>query len=381
MRRTLNVISKVNSLHWPSISACVLCRYKGHSLNIFFYRERFRMLTFNLGKADRVVLRSGIALGRITPTQLSTMSSTDLASEQTKHEIEVAEKEALEHSILKKMTAPRAKITRKGLEDIEDVNGLTQRDAERLKEEETEERIERERLARLKVNVPIQGGLTDSPATPSIPPPSAISGQPWSSSVLSPTVQGHEPQLLSGSPLSARTSRPLFIPAASDLLAPIEGDLNLADLINIDGDSPPRETIPLPESNASESANQAQEPNGTADQTPDVAPSGPSPFTTSQAQSTPTTTSFDLKTLWTNTDAQGESPPKSAEDVPAEDQGEPMDVDNSEQDPEDQDFDMFLGEDDKTTEKTDPPEEMVDAPSPSTLDSLPVVWSGTVSIM
>ena len=40
------------------------------------------MLTFNLSKAVRVVLHMRIASSHISPKELSTMSSTDLASEE-----------------------------------------------------------------------------------------------------------------------------------------------------------------------------------------------------------------------------------------------------------------------------------------------------------
>ena len=108
------------------------------------------MLTFNLSKPDRVILHMRIASSRISPKELSTMSSTDLASEEEKESIKKLEQEALAHSILKKSTVPRAKITHKGLQDIEDVTGAAQREAEREREDEEEERIERERLARLR---------------------------------------------------------------------------------------------------------------------------------------------------------------------------------------------------------------------------------------
>ncbi|TBU36507.1 transcription factor S-II, central domain-containing protein, partial [Dichomitus squalens] len=75
------------------------------------YKERFRMLTFNLSKADRVVLHMRIASSHITPKELSTMSSTDLASESEKQSIKKLEEEALAHSILKKSIVPRAKLT------------------------------------------------------------------------------------------------------------------------------------------------------------------------------------------------------------------------------------------------------------------------------
>ena len=102
------------------------------------------MLSFNLSKQDRVVLHKRIASSHIEPRELATMSSTDLASEEAKEIIRQAEQEALAHSILKKTLLPRAKITHKGLEDIEDVNDAARRE-EREREQEEEERIERER--------------------------------------------------------------------------------------------------------------------------------------------------------------------------------------------------------------------------------------------
>ena len=52
------------------------------------------------------------------------MSSTDLADEKTKQEIEIFEKEALEHSTLTTITALRVKITHKIFKDIENVTGM-----------------------------------------------------------------------------------------------------------------------------------------------------------------------------------------------------------------------------------------------------------------
>ncbi|KIK31933.1 hypothetical protein CY34DRAFT_102496, partial [Suillus luteus UH-Slu-Lm8-n1] len=75
------------------------------------YKERFRMLDFNLSKPDRVVIHKRISSSSITPKELALMSSTDLANEETKQSIKILEKESLEHSILQKSTVPRAKIT------------------------------------------------------------------------------------------------------------------------------------------------------------------------------------------------------------------------------------------------------------------------------
>jgi len=78
---------------------------------------------------------------------LSTMSSTELASQEQQESIKQAEQEALEHSILVKTTIPRAKITHKGLQDIEDVNEdsavAKQRERELELADQERERIER----------------------------------------------------------------------------------------------------------------------------------------------------------------------------------------------------------------------------------------------
>ncbi|EJD47952.1 hypothetical protein AURDEDRAFT_86321, partial [Auricularia subglabra TFB-10046 SS5] len=85
------------------------------------YKERFRMLTFNLSKEDRVILRRRIVSGDLPADELANMSSTDLASEETKQAIEQVLKESLEHSILEsRLTGPRSKMTHKGTEMIED---------------------------------------------------------------------------------------------------------------------------------------------------------------------------------------------------------------------------------------------------------------------
>ncbi|KAG1788996.1 hypothetical protein EV424DRAFT_1062634 [Suillus variegatus] len=51
------------------------------------YKERFRMLDFNLSKPDRVVIHKRISSSSITPKELALMSSTDLANEETKQSI------------------------------------------------------------------------------------------------------------------------------------------------------------------------------------------------------------------------------------------------------------------------------------------------------
>ncbi|KAG8949867.1 hypothetical protein FRC04_008170 [Tulasnella sp. 424] len=88
------------------------------------YKERFRMLTFNLEKSDRTELRSRIATGRISPAELSHMTSADLANEQLQAEMESMREAAMRGSILEaRRMAPRVKMTHKGEELIEDQSG------------------------------------------------------------------------------------------------------------------------------------------------------------------------------------------------------------------------------------------------------------------
>lgn len=201
------------------------------------------MITFNLNQPNRGVLHKRIASGHITPRDLSTMSSTDLASEEAKQSIRQAEQEALAHSILKKTTLPTAKMTHKGIQDIEDVTGqgAAEREREREREKEEEERFERERIERLKsqaqkaqaqaqrASIPPDSPITPTSATWGAPPPvpmHALHQQQYPHDP-GPSMMGSE-----GRP----SLNPLFIHTSSDMLqhSPVETELNLSDFINMD---------------------------------------------------------------------------------------------------------------------------------------------------
>lgn len=171
------------------------------------------------------------------------MSSTDLADEQTKHNIEVLEKEALEHSILQKVTAPRAKITHKGYETIEDVTGTRTTDTAREEEEQrmAMEKRERERLARLRaVSQSGQEGSPITPVDPSLNQTSpTISTPSWGAPPPVPSEVAQSPVTVDQPAVAVRLApRPLFVPTASDFTSGDQG-LDLADLIHIDEDMPP----------------------------------------------------------------------------------------------------------------------------------------------
>ncbi|OJT02887.1 hypothetical protein TRAPUB_6557 [Trametes pubescens] len=352
------------------------------------YKERFRMLTFNLSKADRVVLHMRIASSHISPKELSTMSSTDLASAEEQQSIKKLEEEALAHSILKKATVPRAKLTHKGLQDIEDVTGAGRLEAEREREDEEAARIERERLARLRLQAQRAQSVGSAPPESPIAPHNPAWGAP-------PPVPLHAGADMSPSPSS---TRPLFVPSASDYAAAVsmEHELNLADLINIDEEPSgeiamtPVDTVPTPFGEVPpllvRTTSDHASPSTASPVTP--ATTGISPFAAkgspSDLSSRP---SFDLNALWT----------PSSSDHPMEGQAsaspEPQDApdamvteptgDELELDTEDQDFDMFLNGNDQDAEsKQEPPAPVEPAPEakPATFEDHPTIWSGTVSM-
>ncbi|KAE9397073.1 hypothetical protein BT96DRAFT_88937 [Gymnopus androsaceus JB14] len=332
------------------------------------YKDRFRMLQFNLSKVDRVVLHKRIASGLITPKEISVMSSTDLANEEIKQSIKSAEQESLEQSILTKTTAPRTKITHKGLEDIEDISG---RDSTRERERqlEEEERMERERVARLRTIQPRQRTMSVS-----VPPESPITpaSESWGAP---PPVPAHALDMAIDSPPSRP---PLFLNTSSELVIP-EPELNLADLINIDDEpgSAQNTASPadLPQPSPSD-ANRVDAP------TILRSPTGISPFAIQPAPSpsvqppTPQTPAFDLNSLWSISNLAalaGNSPSTSAVEEPTTkpESEEPKDVVmESEHVANDQDFDMFLEEKEPITPEA----------AQATFDALPQVWSGKINM-
>ena len=360
------------------------------------------MLTFNLSKADRVVLHMRIASSHITPKELSTMSSTDLASESEKQSIKKLEEEALAHSILKKSIVPRAKITHKGLQDIEDVTGAGRREVEREREDEEEERIERERLARLRVQA------QRSQSTGSAPPESPVAGQASTPAWGAPPPVPQHATPHTGEPPSPSSSmrppaHPLFVPSSSDFAGGlVENELNLADLINIDEEAAgeiamsPAGTLPdpfaelppaLPETKPEAAPQSAHSP-----PTPSNGPGiGISPFAAKGSQpDTPSRSSFDLNALWTPTatDQPPQLPPTESQ-LQAEPSAPAPVGPQTESDllggqADDQDFDMFLNHhepDPPEEEKVPEPVEPTPEEKRAVFDAQTPVWNGIVSII
>ena len=362
-------------------------------------RERFRTLTFNLQQSDRIALHMRISSGQVAPAMLATMSSTELASQEQQESIKQAEQEALEHSILIKTTVPRAKITHKGLQDIEDVNedsAIAKQRERELEMAEQERERERERLARLRTVQP-QAHTHSNPPSASVPPESPVvpsSSAPW------------------GAP------PPVPLAQSSDFAHAIDSELNLGDFIHID-DEPP-ESTPATASAAAAAADSPASVNessaagrGSRQQGQSTPMTGISPFAPSKPDMPPRA-SFDLNALWS---ASPPPPPSNednktlGEDTGANDGGEAMDLDTptppveegssragepaSVAEPEqggvgvehegeggdDLDFAMFLGQEEEEKERGKERKELALRPDPQVVfEGLPHVWNGIVSL-
>jgi hypothetical protein len=343
------------------------------------------MLQFNLSKIDRVNIHRRITSGDISPKEISLMSSTDLADEETKQSIKLAEKEALEHSILLKSTVPRAKITHKGLQDIEDVNGEVasahEIELHREREQADEERRERERMARLRVQPQRTASMSAPPESPTLQQSPTSAEQPWGAP---PPVPAHamSPKAAGPDAFSGGISKPpsfMQIPEGNGA----EPELNLADLINIDDDEASTPSANVQSQVASMSIASPTDipfPPPTSSM-----PTGISPF----AARTDRTrgASFDLSSLWS---APKEEPPLFESSVvgvslSGEPQAEESDKDDameleSADEANDQDFDMFL--EDKVEKPEEPPDKFVVTPiPPKDVETLPAVWTGKVSVI
>ncbi|KAJ3815288.1 hypothetical protein F5876DRAFT_31060 [Lentinula aff. lateritia] len=336
------------------------------------YKDRFRMLQFNLSKIDRVVLHKRIVSGHITPKEISVMSSTDLANEELKQSIKSAEQESLKQSILTKSNAPRTKITHKGLEDIEDISG---RDSNRERERqlEEEERMEKERLARLRAVEPRQRtvSLSVPPESPVVPV-----SEGWGAPPPVP------PHALDMARETNATRPPLYLHTSSDL-GITEPEMNLADLINIDDEPGSNQTVASPkdvqESIEADALVVLRSPTGISpfaiQPAPSPSTSSPSAQLPSAQPPTPRSSIFDLNSLWSRSNSSNLSSGPSTSAAEPTANVEPDDQNDVVMDSEpvaanDQDFDMLLEE--REPEKP----EMVQ----TTFDTIPQVWTGKINM-
>jgi Transcription factor S-II (TFIIS), central domain len=322
------------------------------------------MLSFNLSQPDRHHLRRSIGNHTLPALQLSQMSSVDLANEQTKQQIEAANRESLEHSILtQRPVAARAKITHKGEEIIEDLVGDDI--GRRIRDEEqrdSEREREREKGARERTKM-----LPPQPPTPKEPsfqgPQDILARQHNAASQMAAQIQ-------------AQARRPPPLATSSSLMdAAAEPSFKLDDLIAIDlpDDSPPQESTSLDsDSKISTSTSPAMhmKPDGSA---VPVADSSPSPASRSA--------SFDLNHVWSG--ASSEHPAQGSSGSPilsarADDARDPPSIDiDLGAAADDEDFDMFLDQPDAIAAA---PLQSVPEAERAVFEALPIVWSGTVSV-
>jgi len=302
------------------------------------------------------------------------MSSTDLANEETKQSIKIAEKEALEHSILTPTTVPRAKITHKGLEDIEDIHGqrvMNTDDDERSRRED-EERRERERMARLRAQT------RQRTASISVPPESPVTPHQASSWGEPPPVPLHA--ILNQEPVSPSMSISTFTKTATPPdRSPQEPELNLSEFINIDDDAPlVVETPSISHSPPAALDTTMSLPVEHQEASP-ISTTGTSPVEATEEAPKP---SFDLEALWNK--PKGEDPtstvpmPPPQPPAPSPIAKKPhhdkdVIIESGSAVADDHDFDMFLEEKLDLTASSAQAQQAV-------LDALPHVWTGKVCL-
>lgn len=313
------------------------------------------------------------------------MSSTELANEEMKQSIKIAEQESLEHSILQKATVPRAKITHKGLQDIEDLNGETAaliRERDKEREKEDEERRERERQARLRAAEQHQRQRTDSVSLSSVPPDSPLTTQApaWGGPPLIPL---HAMSTDRYSPTTGTHEKPLvhsILTSASDY--PLhEPELDITDLIHLDEEPPtavgeictsPTEGLPPVAEAVSPDEPQPTSPAA------EVHTSITEPPSQVPKPETPIKPVFDLNALWLA--PKEEAPPQETQETPAlEPKDRPMGSNTAaaavHQETTDQDFDMFLEKDQEL--EAEPRNQLPEDPE-AAFKAIPPVWHGTV---
>ena len=318
------------------------------------------MLSFNLSQPDRHLLRRSIGTHTLPALQLSKMSSVDLANEQTKQQIEAANRESLEHSILtQRPVAARAKITHKGEEIIEDLVGDDIGRRIRDEEQRDSER-EREREKGARERTKMLPPLPPTPKEPSFKGPQDI------------LAQQHSDASQKAAQIQALAQRPTPLVTSPSTDVPAESSFKFDDLIAIDlPDDTPQDITSL-DSDTKATSSVSPSVHIKADEyAPPTADSARSPTTTRSA-------SFDLNHVWSGTS----EPPQGSTGSPilsarVEDTRDPPNIDiDLGTAADDEDFDMFL----------DQPETTATAPLQSgpeaeraEFEALPIVWSGSVS--
>jgi hypothetical protein len=341
------------------------------------------MLSFNLSQSDRVPIHTRIASGSLPAHTLAQLDSAALANETTQAEIAAAAAESLAQTILvRSLAAPRAKLTHKGMVELDTDDLTPSAAATKVREDheyEAEAHREAERLTRVRPTRKASMSIPpDSPVTPQQPNGQSVWGAP-------PPVPAHA--------FGAPPSQPPLFPSASDLLASMNTDMTLGDVINFDH-------------NASEIDDDENLTNLISTSAPELSsmlgimsdagmnftdpttlePSSMSPLIPSGSPSS-ALSNFDLSSLWGGGNESGNKMQNSSEMASTTNGGQgpdegatDMDLDGADDDA----FDMFLQDEEgpPTIEQPAEPERAaIPLPPPvvPTLDSKPSVWAGSVS--
>ncbi|KAL1733912.1 hypothetical protein EV714DRAFT_203389 [Schizophyllum commune] len=304
------------------------------------YKDRFRMLTVNLSKKDRELVHKRIVARDVTPAMLAVMSVHELADAATQRTIKNAEREALDHSTLRIATAagPRTKMTHKGFEEVEVDGPYNPREEQRQEEDSARE-------------------MTQTPITPRTP-----QVDPWG-----------PPSAVAQSPKVEHSARPpLFMHTSTEYpMAGGEPELNIDDLINIDEEGMAAQTLALP-------TPVGEAPAQDMESAPPVSASPIEPVKSESASVEPETM-FDLNSLWSAPEKEGDTEGyvdmDTSSNEPHEPNG-PMDVNSGVHDGEDADFDMLLNDNVDTSQSGRPPT----PPIPVAYEDTPQVWSGMINM-
>ena len=321
------------------------------------------MLSFNLSQPDRHLLRRNIGTHVLPALQLSKMSSVELANEQTKLQIEAANRESLEHSILKQRpVAARAKITHKGEEIIEDLVGDDV--GRRIRDEEQRER-ERERER--------EKGTREKAKMPPLPPPASKEKLTFKGPQ---DILAQQHNAASQKAAQAQAQRPPLSAASSSLTdIPVEPSFKFDDLIAIDlpDDSPPQDST-LPDSTAKAIDSSTSPP--TDIQSEAYVPPPRAPPVAITPGSKGGSGSFDLNDVWSGTAPEDTVQQLAGSPVLSPDARDPpiIDIDLG-TGADDEDFDMFL--DQPEAPSTIPVLSGSEAER-AAFEALPIVWGGNV---
>jgi hypothetical protein len=336
------------------------------------------MLTFNLGQSDRVSIHTRIAAGSLPAYSLAQLDSASLANETTQAEIAAAAAESLAQTILvRSLAAPRAKLTHKGMVEL-DTDDLAPdaiaSQAREDREKEAEVQREAERLTRAR---PIRKTSMSLPPESPVTPQNASEQLAWGAP---PPV----PQHAFGGP----SIHSIFAPSTPNHPTLGGTEMTLDDLIHFDDDvvvqvDEKQSSIPPSPTDTEERPLMPSHSSTVFGSDPSMSDVDTTSFEMGTNLS-PIVPNFDLSTLWGGQNGPNNLSKETGLSHPAapsaeEDGQTDMDLDG---DANDQAFDMFLRDEESLPIAAQPPQTEEPQPcAPPTVEDKPLVWTGTVSCL